>query len=130
MIYDFSFPLIVSLLFILGGQVKTGCFKMATVKLSHLGAYNTKAKQTEHFLLLGDVILDVGADQLRSPKKLQNGKVDVEDMNVQQFAAYQAETALKNTVVDDQVKSLASSNKRRRSSIINNDAIDLEVCYL
>jgi hypothetical protein len=86
----------------------------ASVKSTNKGVYGTSKVQWDEMLLsLADLIMEVGNDQARRPKKLENRSFDLEDTNPEQYKHLIARQAATRKDLEDRVKEHAGGSKKR-----------------
>ena len=86
----------------------------ASVKSTNKGVYGTSKVQWDEMLLsLADLIMEVGNDQARRPKKLENRSFDLQDTNPEQYKHLIARQAATRKDLEDLVKEHAGGSKKR-----------------
>jgi hypothetical protein len=86
----------------------------ASVKSTNKGVYGTSKVQWDEMLFsLADLIMEVGNDQARRPKKLENRSFDLEDTNPEQYKDLIARQAANRKDLEDRVKEHAGGSKKR-----------------
>ena len=78
---------------------------MASVKTTNRGVYGqNKILMDEMLLSLADLILEIGRDQAKRPRKLPSGLFDLDDTNKMQYEGITARQVAMKKENEDRVK--------------------------
>jgi len=88
---------------------------MASVKTTNRGVYGqNKVLMDEMLESLADLILEVGRDQAKRPRKLPSGLFDLDDTNKKQYEVISARQVATKKEAEDRVKEHAAAGKIRK----------------
>ena len=88
---------------------------MASVKTTNRGVYGqNKVLMDEMLESLADLILEVGRDQAKRPRKLPSGLFDLDDTNKKQYEVISARQVATKKEAEDRVKEHAAAGKKRK----------------
>eukprot|EP01036_Dinobryon_divergens_P036066 gene36066-46877_t len=87
---------------------------MATVKKTNRGEYSNSNERMDELLgSLADLILEIGADQAKQPRKLPSGAIDLNDTTKRQLERIERIQKIKKLESEDLVKEHAAKTKKR-----------------
>jgi hypothetical protein len=92
-------------------------YVMAGCKSTQHGRFKTREDLEALLLTLSDIVLEVGSDQKRSPRILDDGTIDTNDTTLRQYHNFLEAEAIRKKDAEDNVSGhMMTSNKKRKSS--------------